>query len=344
MNCGTVLEKKDIANIYVGLATEAQKQIPSTLQNPRKRVIILAGPTACGKTKFALSLAVAMGGEIISADSMQVYRGMDIGSAKPTFAERQLVPHHLIDIRDINETLNVVDFSYEARNCCQQILERGGVPIVVGGSGFYIHSLIYGPPEGPPPVPEIRQALEIEIEKFGLDVVFERLRQLDPQYAASITKNDKQKIIRALEILTLTGKKVSKLAWTSPKKTQNYDFQCWFLHRPKEHLYRRIDARCEKMISCGFLEEVETLEKAGIKNNSSASQAIGYRQALEYLESNRTPADYEHFLKSFKQASRNYAKRQFTWFRREPLFRWLDMDLHDPEVLLDIIHQEYEAR
>jgi tRNA dimethylallyltransferase len=193
-------------------------------------------------------------------------------------------------------------------------------------------------------VPELRKSLEDEIEQVGSDVLFERLKKLDPQYANTITKHDKQKIIRALEIITLTGKKVSKLSWKTRQKPQNYDFRCWFLHRPKEHLYKRVEKRCDKMIELGFLDEVETLLKEGIKSNSSAAQAIGYRQAIEYLESKQTKEDFNHFIESFKQASRHYVKRQLTWFRKEPLFQWMDMDAHDPEVALDMICQDFKGR
>lgn len=336
-----MLEIEEIKRLYIGLAIEAQKQIPSSLQKPAKRVIVIAGPTGCGKTAFAMQLARAINGEIISADSMQVYRGMDIGTAKPSLEEREKIPHYLIDIRNIKENFNVVDFYYEARHCCQAVLARGGVPIVVGGSGFYVHAFLYGPPSGPPPVPEVRKALEDEMAARGAAALYERLRQLDPQYAGTITKGDKQKIIRALEIITLTGKKVSRHSWTSRVKPQGYDFRCWFLHRPKEQLYRRIEKRCDKMLADGFLEEVIHLEKEGIRENSTAAQAIGYRQALDYLLTQRTEEDYKKFVEAFKQASRNYAKRQLTWFRREPMFRWLDVELHDYEVAMDIIQQDY---
>jgi tRNA dimethylallyltransferase len=337
----TALEKTEIERLYFGLALEAQKQMSFRLQHPKKRIIVIAGPTGCGKSAFAMKLAQTIGGEIISADSMQVYKGMDIGTAKPTLEERASVPHYLVDIRTIQESFNVVDFYYEARQACHKILEREGTPIVVGGSGFYLHALIYGPPHGPPSVPEVRQALEKQMEIEGVEVLYERLRHFDPQYASTINKNDKQKIIRALEIITLTGKKVSKLSWTTRIKPQNYDFRCWFLHRSREHLYQRIEHRCDKMVADGLLHEVECLEKEGLRQNISASQAIGYRQGLDYLASPRTDADHQQFLHDFKQASRKYAKRQLTWFGREALFRWLDVDLHDYEVAIDIIHHDY---
>lgn len=338
---GIIVENLELERIFKGFAIEAQKQIPINLQKLKKRVIVIAGPTCCGKSAFALELAQQLDGEIVSADSMQVYRGMDIGTAKPTKEEQELVPHHLIDIRDVTETFNVVDFFYEARQCCQSIHERGKVPIVVGGAGFYIHSLLYGPPSGPPSVPEVRKSLEDEMEILGADVLFERLHQLDPQYAKTITKHDKQKIIRALEIISLTGKMVSKLSWKGRRKPQNYDFRCWFLFRPREQLYRRIENRCDKMLEDGLLEEVSRVKEQGILQNTSASQAIGYRQSLEYLQSSQTPKNYAEFVVNFKQASRNYAKRQRTWFSREPLFNWVDMDLHDPEVIMDLIMKDY---
>ena len=290
-----------------------------------------------------MDLAQAMGGEIISADSMQVYRGMDIGTAKASKADQEKIPHHLIDIRSLTESFNVVDFYYEARHCNQLVLSRENVPIITGGSGFYIHSLLYGPPAGPPSVPELRISLEKEMEKLGSEALFERLRQLDPQYANTITKHDKQKIIRALEIITLTGKKVSKLSWKGRHKPLNYDFRCWFLYRPKEHLYKMIEKRCEKMMAQGFLEEVKQLIEQGLLENSSACQAIGYKQAIDFFKTPMKEGDYQKFIQNFKQASRNYAKRQFTWFRREPMFRWLDLDLHDRETAIDIIRKDYEA-
>lgn len=343
MPCET-LEKQEIERIFLGFAVEAQKQLPDALPKQKKRVIVLAGPTACGKSSFALELAKNIDGEIVSADSMQVYKGMDIGTAKPTRMERELIPHHMIDIRHVTESFNVVDFYYEARQAFQQIHSREKVPIVVGGAGFYIHSLLYGPPAGPPSVPEVRKALEEEYEKLGAEALYQRLQQLDLQYANGITKNDKQKIIRALEIITLTGKMVSKLSWKGRRKPQNYDFRCWFLYRPRESLYRRIDQRCISMLEEGLLDEVKGLIPEGILTNSSASQAIGYRQAIDYLNTAQTPEDYHQFVESFKRASRNYAKRQHTWFAKEPMFNWIDMDLHDAEVIMDLISKDYESR
>ncbi len=336
--------EEEVKRIILNFTLEAQKQVPNQFQRKKKRVIVISGPTGCGKSALAMQLSQAIDGEIISADSMQVYRGMDIGTAKATKKEQLLVPHHLIDIRDVHESFNVVDFYYEARKSIQQILERGDVPIVVGGSGFYLHALLYGPPTGPPSVPELRQSLEDEINRLGSEVLYLRLQEMDPEYAKTITKHDKQKIVRALEIMTLTKKKVSKHSWKGRRRPQNFDFRCWFLHRPKPKLYERIDLRCDAMLEDGLINEVELLVDQGLRQNHSASQAIGYRQALDFIDSGRTEEEYNQFVKNFKQATRNYAKRQCTWFRKEPLFRWLDVDMHDPEIVFDMIVKDYELR
>lgn len=338
-----VIEKDTIERIFKDVAIEAKMHLADNLNKPKKRVIVIAGPTAVGKSDLALALAQMIGGEIISADSMQVYTGMDIGTAKPSLEEQALVKHHLIDIRPINEPFNVVDFYYEARHSCQVIHGRDNVSIVVGGSGFYLHSLIYGPPSGPQSMPEVRQSLEKEYDVFGSDVLYARLAGIDPVYAATITNNDKQKIVRALEIFLLTGKPVSSIPWQTKRNPQNYDFRCWFLVRSREELYHRIDKRCTKMIEDGLLDEVKALIPQGLIENNSTAQAIGYRQAIEYLNSPQKPDDYARFVMHFKQASRRYAKRQLTWFRREPLFRWLDLDVHDPEIALDMILKDFEA-
>nr|WP_213155507.1 tRNA (adenosine(37)-N6)-dimethylallyltransferase MiaA [Neochlamydia sp. AcF65] len=337
------LEKEEIEQIFINFAIEAQKQLPTALPQNKKRVIIIAGPTGCGKSHFALQLARKIHGEIVSADSMQVYKGMDIGTAKPTLEERQQISHHLIDICHLADSFNVVDFCYEARQAFQRIHNRDKVPIVVGGAGFYIHSLLYGPPLGPPSIPEIRKALEEEYDRLGPEVLYARLQQLDPHYASGITKNDKQKIVRALEIITLTGEKVSKLSWKGRHKAQNYDFRCWFLFRPRPHLYHRIENRCDQMIEEGLLEEVQGLLKKGLLANSSAAQAIGYKQAIAYLATDRRPEDYLQFVETFKRASRNYAKRQHTWFGKEPLFNWIDMDLYDTEMIADLISKDIDS-
>lgn len=305
------------------------------------KIVLIAGPTACGKTALSLHLAQMLKGEIISADSMQVYKGMDIGTAKVAREEQDQIPHHLIDIRHVSESFNVVDFYYEARQCCESILARDRVPIVVGGSGFYFRALLYGPPEGPPSLQDLRVSLEEEMARMGSLHMYQRLQELDPVYAATITQNDRHKIVRALEIMTLTGERVSKHQWQRNKPIPDFDYHCWFIYRPRNVLYPAIDQRCEEMLEAGLIDEVKELKNKGLVTNPSASQAIGYRQCLDFFETSQDEMEYKKFIRKFKTASRHYAKRQFTWFRKEPLFHWLNVDVHDLEIAAEMIAQEY---
>lgn len=337
---GLTFEDKEV-QILLTHFTLPQKQKLAP-RSKKKKIIVIAGPTAVGKTPLSLIIAKAIGGEIISADSMQVYRGMDIGTAKPSLAEREKIQHHLIDSRDLDESCNVVEYFHEACHAIKEIFDKGAVPIVVGGTGFYIHSLIYGPPSGPPSDPNLRKTLEEEMTSKGTQVMYDKLKDLDPDYALTITQNDRHKIIRALEILSITRQKVSDLPQVSSENAENYDFRCWFVYMPKEALYPRIEVRCDKMIAEGFLDEVKRLEKEGLSKNPTASQAIGYRQCIDYLNSSQSQEDWDRFIDSFKRASRRYAKRQFTWFRKEPLFRWLNIDKLSQEHAAEMIIQDYE--
>lgn len=341
MNTGIISEwkKSDDKGSYHPLE---QREDPYTPFD-KKKVLIISGPTATGKTKLSLVLAKAVDGEIISADSMQVYRGMDIGTAKATLEERTSVPHHLIDIRNVTEPFNVADFYREAWAAARDILARGKVPIVVGGTGFYIHSFIYGPPKGPPSVPEIRKKLEEDMSRFGTEILYEKLKEYDPLYASTITGGDRHKIVRALEIITITNQKVSDFGMSASEiENPNYDFRCWFMYYEREILYPRIEQRCEQMLANNFVEEVLKLREQGIQNNSSTQGAIGYRQCLDYLEKEASEENWIEFTEAFKTASRRYAKRQFTWFRKEPLFRWLDMEKYSFHQSAEIILQDFE--
>ena len=306
-------------------------------------VIILSGPTASGKTLLSLELARTLGGEVISADSVQVYRGMDIGTAKVSLEERMEIPHHLIDICDLSTSFNVVQFYEHATQAIREVQSRGNVPIIVGGTGFYLNALLYGPPKGPPSNSEVREKLELDLEKFGPEPLYQRLAALDPEYAKSIHHRDKHKVMRSLEIMTLTGKRVSEFPRAFPLLvTPEFNFRCWFVYFPKEILYSRIEMRCDEMMAEGFIQEVKGLMEKGLKNNLSASQAIGYRQCLEFLSSPQKDEDWERFVWEFKKASRRYAKRQFTWFKREPLFKWVNLDLCGYQRAFDQIVQDFD--
>jgi len=305
-------------------------------------VVVLSGPTGVGKTRLALQLAKALPVEIVSADSMQVYRGMDIGTAKASCAEQRSVRHHLLDIRHVTERYSVYDFFQDAQAACMEIIGRGKVPILCGGTGFYLHAFLYGPPIGPTPNPDLRRSLETEIELLGAEPLFERLTVADPAYASTITSNDRQKIVRALEIMHLTGKRVSELPWGRRDPLDHFRYLCWFLHRPRSSLYPILDARCDRMLEEGLLEEVQRLDNEGLRENSSAAQAIGYRHCLEYLDGSGSQGDYEEFIQRFRRDSHRYAKRQFTWFRRESLFQWVDVSSADFDLLADGLVQEIQ--
>jgi tRNA dimethylallyltransferase len=335
---GTALGNKELQNFLNPFALPLGQKIPTVPK--KKKVIILAGPTGVGKTKLSLMIARAVGGEIVSADSMQVYREMDIGTAKVKPDERGTIRHHLIDSRDLDETFNVADFYQEAQQAFREIFAREHVPIVVGGTGFYVHALIYGPPKGPASVPEVRKKIEGELSEKGSLALYERLKELDPDYAATITFRDRHKIVRALEIMSLTNKKVSHFEKGS-EPAEEFDFKCWFLYMPKEVLYPILDERCEKMLADGLIEEVKKIEPE-LRKNSSASQAIGYRQCLDFLQTAQTDEDKARFVQAFKQASRRYAKRQFTWFRKETMFRWLNVHKVGLDHAAELVLQDYE--
>lgn len=325
-----------ISSEYLPLHQKLKKK------DKKKKVIVISGPTGVGKTALSLSIAESIGGEIISADSMQIYRGMDIGTAKVSKGLREKIPHHLIDICDINEDVNVVTFYEEAHKACKDIIQREKVPIVVGGSGFYIRVFLYGPPKGPASSPEIRQQLEHQLEVMGADVLYERLQMLDPQYAKTITEHDKHKIVRALEIIALTNRPVSEIPIPPKVQEGTYDYRNWFLYRPKEDLYPLVEKRCDEMIAKGFIEEVKRLDLEGLRKNYSASQAIGYRQALAFLEGNQSEDDWQDFVDEFKKVSRKFVRKQFTWFKKEPFFRWLNLSEIDLERAKEYILQDFE--
>jgi len=340
VDSGVIFEDPELHSLLPPFTLPSKKKLPPGVK--KKKVIVIAGPTGVGKTPLSLVIAQATGGEVVSADSMQVYRGMDIGTAKVSLQERKQVVHHLIDSRDLDELSNVVEFYHEAMQAIREIIAKGHVPIVVGGTGFYLHALIYGPPKGPPSQAHVRENLEQRMDVLGSLAMYEELVRLDPRYAATITPNDRHKIVRALEIITITGLPVVQFASGPEDFNEEFDFRCWFLYVPKEKLHPVIEARCERMLQDGLIEEVRRLQKEGIETNSSASNAIGYRQVLAYLHSAQKEGDWKVLVSEFKRASRALAKRQYTWFRKEPLFRWLDVDTIDREMAAEMIIQDYE--
>lgn len=334
----------NMASATTSRSHSLEEKQPIEAPSFKEPVLLISGPTASGKSDLAMALAQVVGGEIVSADSMQVYRGMDIGTAKVSLEKRALIAHHLIDICEVNQPFNVVEFYVKVHESIRQIIERGNIPIVVGGAGFYIHALLYGPPQGPSSVPAVRQLLEQQLRDLGTEVLYERLQILDPEYAKTISEQDRHKVVRALEIIALSEKKVSDFQKGRDRLEDRYDFRAWFIYYPRPKLYARIEARCDEMLRRGFVQEVERLRAQGLEQNPAASQAIGYRQVLQFLDTTRSDADFASLTVDFKKASRHYAKRQFTWFRKEPLFRWLNVDAHSIEEVQEMMLHDFEQR
>lgn len=314
-------------------------KVPNSSNPPS--VILISGPTASGKTALAFHLKQHLDIEVVSADSMQVYRGMDIGTAKVSLSQREYLPHHLIDIRNLNERFNLADFYTEAVDAIEDILRRGKIPVVLGGTGFYFQALMYGIPDTPPANPEMRKQIEFELDQFGIEYLYAQLKDFDPAYAKTITHNDVQKICRAIEIIRLSGKKISDSNWKSRNRINRYKFHPWFIERPRDILYKQVEARCEEMMEQGFLQEVAELIEQGLEANFTASHSIGYRQAIQFLRGTRTPDEYQVFLEEFKKASRHYIKRQLTWFRHNPDFQHIDIETLGLTQTIELILEDF---
>lgn len=287
-----------------------------------KPLIILTGPTAVGKTELSIKLAQALNGEIISADSMQVYRHMDIGTAKITDSQMQGIPHHLIDILEPAEAFHVCLFQQSAKAALNGIYERNRVPIVVGGTGFYIQALLYDIQFDPDEdKTEIRRELEKIKETRGPDALYRELERVDPRSAAVIHKNNVKRVMRALEYFRQTGRSISEHNDTERNRISPYD-SCYFvLNDERSLLYESIDKRVDSMMEKGLEQEVEHLIRSGCKQDMVSMQGLGYKEMFSYLEGGCTLQEAEDAI---KQNTRHFAKRQLTWFRREKDVIWLD--------------------
>ncbi|MGN0406499.1 MAG: tRNA (adenosine(37)-N6)-dimethylallyltransferase MiaA [Bariatricus sp.] len=290
-------------------------------------LIILTGPTAVGKTKASIGLAKAVGGEIISADSMQVYRHMDIGSAKIRKEEMDGVPHYLVDVLEPDEEFHVARFQQMAKQAIGQIYANGHIPIVVGGTGFYIQALLYDIDfsEG-----EENTAYRRKLEEFakenGAASLHERLRAVDPKAADEIHANNVKRVIRALEFYHQTGTPISKHNEEERKKESPYSFAYFVLNDERSRLYERIDQRVDQMLAEGLVEEVESLKRRGYRRNMVSMQGLGYKEILAYLDGECTLEEAVYIL---KRDTRHFAKRQITWFKRERDVIWLPKDAYD---------------
>jgi len=311
-------------------------------------VLVLFGPTASGKTNVLLRLlsGASRPAEVVSADSMQVYRGMDIGTAKPSAREREQLPHHLIDIRDPNEQFNAGDFVRLAREAIADIARRGAFPVVSGGTGFYLKNLILGLPESPPADTAIRAALKEELREKGAAALMEELARGDPVSARRIHINDVYRLLRALEVLRLSGRPLSSFTTNQqePTRKENCRFILAGLSRPREELYRRIDARCAAMFAQGLPDEVRGLYDRGYTPRDPGLRAIGYREFfIQEEDSYRLSNDISGVQALVAQNSRRYAKRQITFFASLPGVRWIEAGADDDETaerLGEIIESE----
>ncbi|KAK1297516.1 tRNA dimethylallyltransferase 9 [Acorus calamus] len=345
-------------------STNDPTQITSTSKknNNKQKVIVISGPTGAGKSKLALELAKKLDGEIISADSVQVYRGLDIGSAKPSDSDREEVPHHLLDILTPDEDYSAGRFFDDARRATEGILGRGRVPIVAGGTGLYLRWFMYGKPDVPKAsleiASEVYSTLEALQRRGDWDGAVQLVVDAGDSRARSLAMNDWYRLRRSLEIIRATGAPPSAIEvpydsfrdrTAEPSKELEYDFICFFLSSPRVELYRLIDLRCEEMLvgSPGILSEASWLLDCGLSPSSnSATRAIGYRQAMEYLLCCResggrsSPEEFYSFLTEFQKASRNFAKRQMTWFRNETIYHWLNAK-QPLERVLEFIYGAY---
>lgn len=303
-----------------------------------KKLIVVCGPTASGKTALSIGLAKAFSGEVVSADSMQIYRDMDIGTAKPTAAEMEGVPHHMLDVAEPGESYSVSRYAREAAACVDDILRRGKQPIVCGGTGLYIDGLLRGTEFQPCGVDlGLREALEEQWQQAGPAAMMARLAQADPESAARLHINDKRRILRALEVYLATGETITAHNLRTQTVPPRYAaVQLGLCTEPRAILYGRIDRRVDQMLDQGLAQEVRRLQQEG-RLVGTAAQAIGYKEMLDYL-AGRVPL--EQAAELIRQKSRNYAKRQLTWFRRKQEIRWITYNR--PEMAGAILQEATE--
>ena len=284
-------------------------------------VIVIAGPTASGKSNLAIELAKKINGEIISADSMQIYKDMDIGTAKVSKEEMQGIKHYMIDFVSPNERYSVSAYKNEAEKCIEEILNNGKTPIICGGTGLYINSLIYGIEFLQEEIDETyRNKLNEIAETEGLDGLYNMAMQIDPEAMQKISKNDKKRIIRVLEIYHKTGKTKTQQDIESRKNGVKYNYKVFAINMDREILYDRINKRVDKMINMGLVEEVKSiLEK--YEKFPTAMQGLGYKEVVQYLEGS---IDKQEMIEKIKMETRRYAKRQITWFKKNQETHWID--------------------
>ncbi|MBC5683296.1 tRNA (adenosine(37)-N6)-dimethylallyltransferase MiaA [Mediterraneibacter sp. NSJ-151] len=310
----------------------------------KKPLVILTGPTAVGKTKASIGLAKAIGGEIISADSMQVYKQMDIGSAKIKPSEMDGIPHYLVDILEPDEEFHVVLFQQMAKQAIQKIYEKGKIPILVGGTGFYIQAVLYDIDfsENEKDT-SYREELEKLAQTKGAEYLHDRLREVDEKSAQDIHANNVKRVIRALEYFHQTGEKISEHNEEQRKKVSPYNFSYFVLNDERAHLYEKINLRVDQMINEGLVREVQSLKEKGYTRDMVSMQGLGYKEMLDYLDNK---CSLEEAVEIIKRDTRHFAKRQITWFKRESDVTWIDKKEYDynEERILKAMLQELKER
>lgn len=297
------------------------------------KLIILTGPTAVGKTALSIKLAKKINGQIISADSIQVYKGFDIGSAKITVEEMSGIKHHLIDILSPEEDFNVYLFQKYAKEAINKIYSENAVPIIVGGTGFYIQSVLYDIDFSEEDNSEIRSRLEEEAKIIGPQLMHKKLEALDPEYAESVHYNNVRKVIRALEYIELNGSLFSEHNKAEREKESSYDYNYFVLNDYRDNIYKNIEKRVDIMIENGLVNEVDSLLKSGVNSSMVSMQGLGYKEIADYLNGN---ISLNEAVEKIKLETRHFAKRQLTWFRREKDVTWInkyDFNYDDDKIL-----------
>ena len=284
-------------------------------------MIAIVGPTAVGKSLLSMQVAGELEAEIVSVDSAMVYRGMDIGTAKPAPADRQRIPHHMIDVAEPTHSITVAEFQQRARKAIQSILDSGGLPVLVGGSGLYFRSVV-DPLEFPSTNPEVRRNLEIQALEQGGEQLHRRLLELDPQAAERIHPSNERRTVRALEVIELTGRRFSSFRSAWDRWASIYDLVVAGLRLPRPEMDERINARVDRMMAEGWLEEVRALESKG-RWSATSEQALGYAQLRSHL---RGHSSLEQAIEMTKRQTRRFARRQLRWFGADPRVRWFDGD------------------
>lgn len=289
----------------------------------RNKVLVIVGPTAAGKSRLAIEIAKKIPSEIISADSMQVYKGLDIGTAKVSILTRKQFKHHLIDVTTIDKPFNVVKYQKVAKKIISQVQKREMLPIIVGGGGLYVRATIYKlkfPPNAKNP--KIRKELEQQLEQRGITYLQEKLNEKDPVAYKTIDLNNSRRLIRALEVIETTSRPYSSFREDWHNWEPQYKAMLIGLTMPRRLLYERINNRVDKMMNAGLLNETKQLIAQGLKDAMVAKQALGYKELIEYLDNKVT---LEQAVENLKKRTRNYAKRQITWFKKDPNIKWFDI-------------------